>query len=43
MMLRPLVLAILMLLSACGNKGALYLPQQTTGNSAANGSQPPQK
>jgi predicted small lipoprotein YifL len=43
MKFRTSLLAMLLLLGACGNKGALYLPSQTAGNPAADGSQATRK
>lgn len=43
MKFRMSLLALLLLLGACGNKGALYLPSQTAGNQAADGSQATRK
>lgn len=43
MKFRMSLLALLLLLGACGNKGALYLPSQTAGNPAADGSQATRK
>ena len=43
MKFRTSLLAMLLLLGACGNKGALYPPSQTAGNPAADGSQATRK